>query len=368
MRIKDISVTVLFIVIFLISGCLDSDYKMTFSIEQTGEPLDGDVYLYKTFLGSTTDGMLLIDIGKLHPGDIRLEGTYQEKRFVYEFELYETDLEEYYEIDFVVDETELQELSFESSKIDTDAVEDEIFDLINTARTRQGIELLKRSHILDEIAKEYSNTMVIEDFYAHTTPEGIDLHDRLNSREIFYFTATEDLNYIEVYSDTNLAKETVDAWIESPSHRVPILDTDDPIIWDSIGIGVSCIDKEWEGVDYAFCYVTAEFVGFTTSYQGELKENFLQFMYLYDPDLGLDFSTDITINFESSEKVDLFIVPDEEQFDNIINVIAYDTIDKISNTKSYQDTITILPGYGLIIDASDSRDDIEYSIELNYNM
>ncbi len=247
-------------------------------------------------------------------------------------------------------------------QIDERIIENEIFRLINKARREKGIEQLKRSSVLDKLAREYSDRMGNEDFFSHTDPQGKSLQDRLNDKRIFAFTSSEDLYYGIAVDD--LAEEVVSSWIESPSHRIPILDTDVPIIWDNIGIGVSCFDNYDQG--YPACYVTTEFAGFESVIEDSLQSDYIQFIDLYNPSLGLDFDAIVKIELFATEPINFMIVPNVQQYDRFLGRLSYDSILKQDGITNYNDELIIKPGYGFMIESR--GDDLEYKVKLNYNL
>lgn len=364
------------IVVFLLAfifkgGFIPSDIEFRFYVNGTEEPVEGDVYLSNAlhqetqFLGVAENGRLSVNPDKLSPGEICLNGTYKGRSFGRFYGLNSEDLSRK-RIDFVIEPEYLEALLFNSSDIDTEEIEAEIFRLINDNRTSSGISPLKRSPILDEIAQEYSADMAKRDFFSHNTPEGLDIQDRLKLKEVFYYSSAEDLFYASVKPDTNVSEETVSGWMSSPGHRIPIMDTNKPIIWDHAGIGITCIDIDNGDGLTPVCYITAEFADFETTFNESLSEGFLQFIYLYNPNLGLDYPADLQITFSSDEDVNLYVVPDEAQYRKCLYRLGFEKMIECRNINSYQDTINIKPGYGLIIDASNSHD-VEYSLSFVYN-
>lgn len=356
------------LVIIASSGCLDT-MRFNFYIEETGEHIDGNVYLGNKYLGSTEDGKLEVDKNEIYPGEISINGTYNGTPFAFYFDIEEQDIEEYSTIDYLIPLDELEMLSFKASDIDTEVIENEIFERINAERNKKDIIELKRSSILDDIAKKHSDDMVMRNYYAHDSPEGYDVYDRLQSEKIFYFTAAEDLNYISLLApDTDIAKETVSGWIESPGHRIPVLDDNEPLIWDHIGIGVSCEDETYaDGTTFPSCYITAIFVGFESTYEEKLEKDYLRYIDLYNPALGIEYDSELSIDFYSDGKVNLYIISDEDEYEKLLHGKSIDGIVSKRNINRYTDTINIKPGYGIVIDASSSFHDVEYKLSLRYN-
>jgi len=91
---------------------------------------------------------------------------------------------------------------------------EEIISQTNTFRKLLGLEELKESPILDQAASQKLQDMINNQYFAHTSPKGI---------SPWYWLELNNYNYI--YAGENLAigfttaKETVDAWKNSPSHR-----------------------------------------------------------------------------------------------------------------------------------------------------
>lgn len=368
-KIKNVLAVIGFlsIVLILILVFVPLDVDFNFYVDETHEPIDGGVYLGNEYLGHTQNGKISIDSTVLYPGEISIKGTYNGESFNFIFDLTREDID-LFAVDFYITQDDLKSLAFKSTNLDTNRIENEIFKLINEERRKNGITELKKSSILEEVAKDHSDDMVENDFFEHTNPEGMDLYERIYSKNILFFTATENLYYMQVSSDTNVAEETVSGWMDSFETRLSILDTDDTIPYDHIGIGVSCADVYDSTYDTTnqICYVTAELASFEAKDEGEIKKGFVKFIYLYDDDLGLDFDSEITIDFSSNDNADLYIVPNYKQYERFLSGAYHDTIVQKLNVNSYEETLAIKPGYGLILDASDSF--VKYDLSLTYNL
>ena len=93
----------------------------------------------------------------------------------------------------------------------------------------------------------------------------------------------------------------------------------------------------------------------------------VQFIYLYDPDLGLESDTQISIDFSSDEKIDFYIVPDKEQYDRLLHRKSFEKIIEKKRIDSYRGDFTINPGYGVILDASRSNKEVSYTLSFVYD-
>ena len=112
-----------------------------------------------------------------------------------------------------------------------------IFCLVNAERTSRGVRSLKRDPDLAQAARGHSQDMVRNDYFAHTSPGGETLKDRL--REAGYgsggagWRAGENLGWGTGRRATPDA--LVDAWLESAGHRRVLLGHD----YRELGVGVA---------------------------------------------------------------------------------------------------------------------------------
>ncbi|WP_048902085.1 CAP domain-containing protein [Methanohalophilus mahii] len=368
-RAFNVFILIGFIIAITSAGCLQSNsMEFNFYVEETGENLNGNVYIDDKFLGTTENGILNAPKDELYPGEISLKGNYEGDSFVFYYDFFESDFE-YNAIDFTVPESRLADISYSAEDVITDSAEDSIFQLINEERKYLDITPLERSEILDDIAESRSKDMVQRGYFSHTTPDGYGVGDILKENEIFYFSATENLMYLPVNRTTDIADETVQGWIESPGHRIPVLDTDKPILWDHVGIGVVATDESVDDGKETACYITAVFASFDSTYEDTLPNGYTQYYNIYDKSLGLEFDTNVNIKLQSSDDVDFYIVSDEEKYDDFLNRQNIQSSSVISkNDIQYFDReIEIEPGYGAIIDASESYKDVEYELSMVYN-
>jgi uncharacterized protein YkwD len=97
------------------------------------------------------------------------------------------------------------------------------------ARGSLGLSLPQESSLLSEIATKHAADMRANEFFAHVSPNGGDLVDRLRGRGITYVRALENIG---AGADV---EEILREWVASASHRGNLLD---PSI-DSFGVGVA---------------------------------------------------------------------------------------------------------------------------------
>jgi uncharacterized protein YkwD len=100
-------------------------------------------------------------------------------------------------------------------------MEAEVVQQINAIRQQQGLSPLSTNSQLAQVARNYSRRMAEERFFAHTSPTGDTLVDRVRAAGIPYLAVGENL-----YTSTNIprpASAAVTGWMNSPGHRDNIL-------------------------------------------------------------------------------------------------------------------------------------------------
>ncbi|MFC7195197.1 CAP domain-containing protein [Halosimplex aquaticum] len=149
-------------------------------------------------------------------------------------------------------------------EINATLIEREIHERVNEIRRNRSLPPLSYSEDLAEIAAYYSNEMAVEEFFAHTSPDGQTLLDRY---ERFGYdcriergggepvTGGENLAYTYAYTpvetevgvvsyggnETRIARGIVRGWMNSPGHRENLLRP----YWEREGVG-AVLDAEGE--------------------------------------------------------------------------------------------------------------------------
>lgn len=103
----------------------------------------------------------------------------------------------------------------------TAQMESEVRQRINAIRQQGGLATLRNNEKLAQVARNYSRRMAEQNFFAHVSPQGDTLSDRVKAAKIFYFMVGENL-----FTSTNIAQPTpaaVEGWMNSPGHRENIL-------------------------------------------------------------------------------------------------------------------------------------------------
>jgi uncharacterized protein YkwD len=109
--------------------------------------------------------------------------------------------------------------------------------LLNAERAAKGLSAVSEQPLLTKASTAYSALMVSEKFFAHVSPEGSELTDRLTG--VGYlgnpgsWIVGENIAWGESYLAT--PGSIVKAWMNSPPHRANILNGD----YSDIGLGIA---------------------------------------------------------------------------------------------------------------------------------
>ena len=99
-----------------------------------------------------------------------------------------------------------------------DAMEDQVFSLVNQIRAASGLEPLAYNADLAAAARAHSADMLERNFFSHTNPDGADLAQRLREEGISFQSAGE--NIAVGYADPD---DVVAGWLNSEGHRENLL-------------------------------------------------------------------------------------------------------------------------------------------------
>jgi len=117
-----------------------------------------------------------------------------------------------------------------------------ILQTVNDIRVKNGLEPLTYNSRLEQSAQAFGERMAAEGFFAHVTPDGQTLKDRIRETGYYNRDFSNDCYCVKGYAlGENLARgqktaeEAVKAWMKSPSHRDAILNPD----YRELGIGVA---------------------------------------------------------------------------------------------------------------------------------
>jgi len=106
--------------------------------------------------------------------------------------------------------------------------EEELVDLINAERSRQGIGPLQINSVIMQVAEAHSQDMIDRNFFNHTNPDGLDPGDRLTNAGYNWLGAGENIG-----GGYTTPQAMFNAWMSSPGHRAGMLSD----YYTEVGIG-----------------------------------------------------------------------------------------------------------------------------------
>lgn len=118
-------------------------------------------------------------------------------------------------------------------------VEDLVFEMTNQVRRARGLAPLIQDNELRQVARSYSDDMLVRRFFDHTTPDGVPFEARIRDHYRHGVSAMgENIWSASGYNPNNapyLAKEIMASWMRSPGHRENLLGPD----FTHLGVGIS---------------------------------------------------------------------------------------------------------------------------------
>lgn len=134
----------------------------------------------------------------------------------------------------VAEETEQTTEQNQSSELSQ--FEQEVVELTNQERAKQGLSPLKIDTELSKVAREKSSDMASNGYFAHNSPSYGSPFDMMKQFGISYSTAGEN-----IAKGQRTPEEVVNAWMNSEGHRANIMNAN----FTHIGVGYVEQDNHW---------------------------------------------------------------------------------------------------------------------------
>jgi uncharacterized protein YkwD len=230
------------------------------------------------------------------------------------------------------------------SQEDVSQMQKAIFEAVNKKRVEFGIKTLIWSDAIKDVETAKSMDMAERDYFDHENPEGETFGDALKKDRIFYLSSAEDIFMLgNITSEKNLtdsAEIVVEGWLNSPSHRVPILDRDE--IYSDAGVGIYC--------KKGICYFSMGFAEMETINNITLNNNYGTFYYLYNPTLPFDYdNVSLRLEVNSTKLTDTYIVEDKSYYNTLISGYPITSLSKFPHISFVNTTVIARKGYGVIL-------------------
>ena len=118
----------------------------------------------------------------------------------------------------------------------------DIFILTNEERAKEGLPKLAYSNRLSAIAEVKAMDMIIQQYFEHKSPQGVDVGGLAERYGYAYSHVGENL----ALGDFASSSHVVNGWMDSPGHRANILNI------HYTEIGIAAVIGKWEGRDVWF--------------------------------------------------------------------------------------------------------------------
>lgn len=116
----------------------------------------------------------------------------------------------------------------------TNTTDSGLLDATNKRRLENGLEPLKYNVALDQAAQTKAQDMSARNYWSHNTPDGKEPWIFFDQAEYKYYKAAENLAYGFDDSDSTLV-----GWMNSPSHRANVLDSE----LTEVGFGIINVEN-----------------------------------------------------------------------------------------------------------------------------
>lgn len=359
---------VLVLIVVFVSGCAigiggeklgklvnGNSVELHFFINETGQPLDGLVYLDGTLLGEARDGLVVVNKTDIGPGQLLIQGSDAESGsdFKFKFTLESSD-SRFNSIRFEVPVEDYEREIFDASAVGSETVELEIFRLANLERAQRNVKPLRWNDGIAEVARAYSAALPEEGFH-HTDTTGRGVKQRLSDAGIIFTVANENLYFSgTLREDTDLATAAVEGWLGSPGHRATLLDRDG--LYSDAGVGVHCERRE--------CYAVMNFAAVKQDQKASLKKGWVTFQYLHNPDYDFPFDeVPVRLDLSSSEPVNVYVVPSRNEYEEFIGGGKPGSLEEFEGVVSVSERFLASRGQGLIIESPEGAAEIEFSLD-----
>ena len=115
------------------------------------------------------------------------------------------------------------------------AAEWKVLGEMNRLRARHGLKPLRMAGGVRLVARERSRSMKNKDYFAHTSPAGVDAGDLLRNRAVANSFWGENIGWTKYVNLDEGPKVMVDWWKDSPGHRYNMLYKG----YNYVGVGVA---------------------------------------------------------------------------------------------------------------------------------
>jgi hypothetical protein len=318
--------------------------SLTFTVNGTGEKLDGVLYQNDIKLGNINNGKINLVWQEFYPGELRFDLNGNTDSSFY-FELAQEDISAGRQ-DFHIEEYQINDLSLSVSDYNLDEESSNIIEGINDKRAEDNLPLLKEDIRLEKIARELASE-VIQDKIDGNDIDGTIISDKMKENNILFYGSENYWHDYTVDSSMSLSEEFIEDILEEKYWSERFLSE----YITNIAIVTECGDNKR---CFTLAILSQNGVFYDTV---ELKKDyFMSHDAYYAIELNgvnLDYGADVTYYFNSTKSASVYLLNSSEDYDKLLD---RKNVKKIFSMKSAQfnKTIFINPGNTLVVEA-DSR-------------
>ena len=112
--------------------------------------------------------------------------------------------------------------------ISAENFQQQILSLVNTERSKAGLQPMTLNSQLNQAAQNHTNDMISKGYFDHVSPSGSTMEMRVNAVGYRYSTIGEN-----IAAGDSTAAGTMTQWMNSPGHRANILNPE----YKELGVG-----------------------------------------------------------------------------------------------------------------------------------
>ena len=340
------------ILLGIIQGIMFSD-RIILSFQSEEEMnIRGTLYLENGESATVKNGKANLVWQDFEPGILTLNIYYLGTEYPLYFELNQEMIDNR-EGQFTIEKYQIEDLTKDIEDFNLEKEDNEIIDLINKERIAKGLSKLEKNQRLSKVVSEISDTFFNQKL---TEQEILDLTaDKLIKEKSFIYGTDNYWYFYYINSSMNLSQEFYNS-LYNNSYYYEIFMSEE--ITD-IGVKTIC-DLE------KYCLTLAIVSQNKITIEDYLRNNYLTYWDIYyileQNEILLDYETNVTIKFNSTDYAKVYLVDSEKDYDKIVDRRSVNEI-FLEKGRSFERNVTIKPNNCLVIWASSGE--IDYNLTIS---
>lgn len=345
-----VAIALLLFVGFITWAVYSEKVTLTFSINETGEGLEGVLYQGGFELGDVKNGKIDLVWQDFYPGEISLFIEGIETPFLFDLSI---DSINYGSQEYYVYQYEIDDVSKGIEDYNLESENEEIIQKINEQRSLLGFKDLKSDSRLNDIAKLLAKRVVLEGLDRESIDYEMVSQEMVN-KKIFFIDSTNYWYDYTISSNMDVSEEyfeemnLVKFWMErfSSEHMT------------NIGVATECNSEKR-------CFTLVIASQNKVFYENTLKNDYLSqhdiFYTLQFANVNINYESDVKILFNSNKNAIVYLLNSSEDYEKLLERRSYNKIFEMTSNNLSKD-IKIKPNNTLVLHANSG--DIKYTLEV----